>query len=96
MRADLNDTAVHAVAFTKNGLKHLVGDGAGSHTHRCLARRRPAAAAIVTNAVFSLIGEIGMARAELPRNLAIILGPLVLVADQHRHRRAGGHPLEDT
>jgi len=37
-----------------------------------------------------------MARAELPRDFAVILGPLVLVADQHGNRRAGGHALEHT
>ena len=35
-----------------------------------------------------------MAGAELPRNFAVILGSLVLVADQHGDRRAGGHALE--
>jgi hypothetical protein len=44
------------------------------HARRRLARRRAPAAAIVADAVFHVIGEVGMARPVLPCDLAVVLG----------------------
>ena len=62
---------------------------AGRDPRRRLARRGAAAAAMVADAVFHLIGVVGVAGAVLPGDLAIVLGALVDILDQHRDRRAG-------
>jgi hypothetical protein len=49
---------------------------------------------MVADAVFQLVGQIGMAGAEARRDVAVILGALVGVLDQQRDGRAGGLPLE--
>ena len=63
MRPDLHQRAAdaHAVA------QHLARNRAGGDAHRGLPRRGPAAAAIVADAVFQLVGEIGMAGPEARR-----------------------------
>ncbi len=94
VRSDLHDTTADPEGLAQSGFQHPVGNGARGHTHRRLARRGPSATAIIANAVFLLIGEVGMARPELAGDLAVILRPLVLVADQHGDRGAGRHPLE--
>ncbi len=71
--------------------QHLARDRTGRDAGRGLARRRTAAAAIVAQAVFRLIGEVGMAGAELVLDLGIVLRALVGVLDQQRDRRAGRH-----
>ena len=58
---------------------------------RGLARRGASAAAIVAQAVFGLIGEIGVAGAKLVLDVGIVLRALVGVLDQQRDRRAGRH-----
>ena len=71
-------------------------DSAGCHAHRGLASRGPAAAAIVADAVFQLIGEVGMARAEAAGDIAVVLRTLIDILD--RQRRSGVPvviPLED-
>ena len=45
--------------------QHLARHAAGRDPHRRLARRGPPAAAIVADAVFQLVGQVGMAGAEL-------------------------------
>ena len=72
----------------------LAGDGAGGDAGRGLARGGAAAAAIVADAVFQIIGEVGMARPVEILDLAIVLRALVLVADHQAHRRARGQALE--
>ncbi len=57
-------------------------------------RRRPAAAAIVADAVFFPIGVIRMAGAELVLDVAVILRSRILVADHQAERGAGGLALE--
>ena len=44
---------------------------------------------MVAQAIFHVVGVIRVARPVLPRDLAIILGPLVDILDHHRDRRAG-------
>src|SRR5690606_13631953 len=70
-------------------------DGPGSDPRRGLAGTRPAAAAIVADAVFGIVGEVGMARTVDVLDLGIVLRALVLVADHEADRRAGRPPLED-
>ena len=74
--------------------EHRAGDAAGGDAGGGLARRGAAAAAVVAQAVLQVVGEVGVAGAELLRDLAIVLRPLVGVADQERDRRAGGPALE--
>ena len=50
---------------------------------------------MVADAVFLLIGEIGVAGAVLGRVVVIILGPVVDVVDHHADRGSGGHTLKN-
>src|SRR5258706_4448502 len=72
------------------------GDGAGGNAHRGLARRLPAAAAVITNAVFLPIRVIGVARPERVGDVRVILAARILVADEQRDRRAGRAALENS
>ena len=63
---------------------------AGGDPHRRLARRGAAAAAVIADAVFDVIGEIGVAGPVLVPDLAVILRPLIDIVDQEADRRAGG------
>ncbi len=67
----------------------LAGDGAGRHPHRGLARRGAAAAAVVVEAVFGVIGVAGVARPIDVLDGGIVLRALIDVLDQQRDRRAG-------
>ena len=58
---------------------------------RGLARRGTPAAAIIAQAVFGFIGEVGMARTKLVLDLGIVLRALIGVLDQQRDRRARRH-----
>jgi len=69
----------------------LAGDGAGGDAGRGLARGGAPAAAIIAQAVFGFIGEIGMAGTKLVLDLGIVLRALIGVLDQQRDRRAGRH-----
>src|ERR1700722_18226798 len=86
MRADLNERAAN-----RHSGNDLARDRAGGDSHRGLSRRRPAAPAIVAQAIFGLVGEIGVARTALVFDLAIVLGALIDVLDQEPDRRSGGH-----
>ncbi len=55
----------------------------------------PAAAAMVADAVFGLVGVIRMAGAKLILVVAIIAGARILVLDLQSDRRAGGAALEE-
>ena len=66
-------------------------DGAGRDARRGLARRGTSAAAIIAQAVFGLIGEVGVAGTKLVLDLGIVLGALVGVLDQQRDRRSRRH-----
>ena len=86
MRPHLHQRAAHA------HLGHdFSRDRAGCDTRRGLARRRAPAAAIIAQAVFGLIGEVGVAGAKLVLDVGIILGALVGVLDHKRNRRARRH-----
>src|SRR5207249_7173307 len=49
------------------------------------------AAAIIAQAVFGLVGEVGVAGTKLVLDLGIVLGALVGVFDQQRDRRSRRH-----
>jgi hypothetical protein len=68
-------------------------DGAGGNAARRLARTRAPRAAPVAQAVFGEIGVVGVARAELVLDVAVVLGPGIDVVDFQRDGRAGGHLL---
>ena len=90
VRPDLHQGAADA----HGAAQHDAGDGAGGDAHRGFARRGTAAAAIVADAVFQVVGQVGVARAELLGDRGIVARPLVLVLDQQADRRAGGDALE--
>ena len=72
----------------------LARDGAGGDAHHGLARRGAPAAAIVAQAVFLLVGVVGVARAEAVLDLVVVARARVGVLDQQADRRAGGDALE--
>src|SRR6202000_1989019 len=74
---DLVRAHLHQRAAYVHLRQNLAGHSAGGEPHRGLARRGAAAAAIVAQAVFGLIGEVGVARAKLVLDVGIILGALV-------------------
>ena len=86
VRAHLHQRAAHLHVG-----QDLSRDGAGGDTRGGLARRRPSAAAIVAQAVFGLIGEVGVAGAKLVLDLGIVLGALIGVLDQKGDRRSRRH-----
>src|ERR671913_307896 len=88
--AELDHGAAELDAVTQD----LAGDGAGGDAHRRLARRLPAAAAIVAHAVFLEIGVVGVGGAETVLDLPIVARALVDIVDVQRDRRAGGDALE--
>src|SRR5690606_22054194 len=85
VRADLDERSADGDLWD-----HEARDGAGGDTRGGFARRGPAAAAIVADAVFLEIGVVGVSRTELVADLGIILGTLVGIFDEQGNRRAGG------
>ncbi len=75
-------------------LEVLLGDPPGGHPHGRLPRRGTPAAAVVAEAVFLLVGIVGMRRPELCGDLGIVLGTLVGVVDDQADRGARGAALE--
>ena len=86
VRAHLHQRAAHLHLG-----QDFARDGAGRDARGGLARRGTSAAAIIAQAVFGLIGEVGMARAKLVLDLGIVLGALIGVLDQQRDRRSRRH-----
>src|SRR3546814_6279669 len=79
---------------------HQPRDPARRDARRGLACARPAAAAIIADAIFGVIGIIGVAGAIGLCDRAIILRPLVDILDHQADRRARRlaleHPRQDT
>src|SRR5690606_27154174 len=61
----------------------------GRDAHRGLACGGASAAAIIAQAVFDLIGVVGMAGTVAVGDLAVILGTLIDILDHHGDRRTG-------
>ena len=68
MRADLYEGTANFHA-----IERLTGNAAGGDAHRRLSRRGAAAAAIIADAVFRVIGDISVTGAVLVANFAVIL-----------------------
>src|SRR6185437_14048957 len=90
MRPHLHERAADADLVAED----FAADRAGGNTHRGLARRGAATAAIIADAVFGPIGVIGVAGTETVLDGLIIARALVFVLDQETDRRAGGLALE--
>ena len=86
MRSHLHQRAAHDHAG-----HDLARDRAGGNPRRGLARRLPSAAAIVAQAVFDVVGVVGVRRAVFVPDIGIILRTLVDVVDDQPDRRAGRH-----
>ncbi len=84
--ADAHQRAAHA-----HTRQHLGRQRAGGDAGRRLAGGGAAAAAMVADAVFGIIGVVRMAGAVAAGDVVIVLGPLVHILDEHGHRRPGGH-----
>ena len=76
--------------------QQLPGNGTSRHAADRFARRCPAAAAARLNAVFRLIGGIGVGGSKGNLHLLVILGSLIFVAHHHGNRCAQGHAIHDT
>src|SRR5262249_49197379 len=85
VRADLDKGAADGDAGD-----HLARDSACRDARSRLAGRGAAAAAIVAQTVFRLVGEVGVAGTELVADVGIVLGALIGIVDHQRNRRAGG------
>ena len=88
---DLQLPHLHQRAANADAGRHLAGDRPGCDPRRRLARRGAAAAAIVADAVFCVIGIVGVAGTVLVLDLAIVLRPLIDVVDEDSDRRSGRH-----
>src|SRR6185312_7075000 len=69
----------------------LARDRAGGDTHRGLARGGTAAATVIVQPVFDVVGVASVAGPVLVFDLGVILRALVDVLDQQRDWRTGGH-----
>src|SRR5207245_8177714 len=75
--------------------EQLLGHRPCRDTPQCLARARPAAAAIIAKAIFRVKCEISMAGAILILDVAIILAALIGVMKENADGRAVGFALKD-
>ena len=75
-------------------LQHLLGNGSGGHAADGFTRGGPPAAAAGLDAVFGLVGGIGVRRPKGHLHFLVIAWPLVFVAHHHGDRRAEAHPIE--
>ena len=95
MWAHLDKTAADRELVAQDMGQDHARDAAGGHAHGGLASRGAAAATRVADAILLPVGVVSVARPELVGDIAVVLGPLVLVLDDQRDGRAGGLPLED-
>ena len=91
---DAADPGEHIDAGMKR-LEDLAGHDAGGNTADGFARGGAASSLPVADAVFGLVGEIGMGWTESRLHLAVGLGARVFVADEDGDGRAEGFALED-
>ena len=66
-------------------------DRSGRHAHRGFPRGRTAAAAMVPDSIFEIIGKVGVARPVGVLDRVVVLGALIGVLDQKRDRRSSRH-----
>ena len=87
-KGGLGKTARSSTIFDREA-----GNRPSGHTRGCFARRGATAAAIIANAIFRIISEIGMTGAIFVFDIAIIFRALIRVLDHQRDRRARCHLL---
>src|SRR5690606_33830451 len=90
-RSQLAHVTAHLNAL---GSQILAGNGTGRHPHGGFPGRGAAAATIVADAVFVVVGVILVGRTEQVLDGRVVLGLLVGIADQQTDRAAGGASLE--
>src|SRR5262249_30628048 len=74
----------------------FASDRAGGDPHHGLARRSPAPATMITQAVFLLVGVVGMTGAKAVLEPIVVARAGVGILDQQTDRGAGRAPLEPT
>ena len=85
MRSHLDERAAN-----RNAGQELAGNPAGGHAHGRLAGGGAPPATIVANAVFGVVGIIGMAGPVRVPDFAVVLRALVDVVDHEADRGSGG------
>ncbi len=86
---------LHQRAADGNAVQHLAGDGAGGDAHGGFAGGAAAPAAVVADAVFQVVGDVGVAGAVLFGDGAVVAAALVDVLDFQGDGRAGGLAVHD-
>jgi hypothetical protein len=82
---------LHQRAANRDARNDFARDRTGRHPCRGFARRGTPTAAIIAHAIFGLISEIGVARAEFVADVGIVLGTLVDILDHQRDGRSRRH-----
>ena len=82
-----------SAAAHRHARHDLARHRAGGDPRRGLARGGASAAAIVAQAVFGVIGVVGMAGPVEIADVGIVLGALIDIVDHERDRRTGRHRL---
>ena len=72
----------------------LFGNRTCGNAHSGFPRGRASAAAVITHAVFVVIGVICMRRSEQVLDGRVVLGFLIGITDQQTNRAAGGHTFK--
>ena len=92
-RTQLVHPALNGDAITLK--QPLAGNRTRRNTDGRFTRRRAATTAVIPRPVLLPIGVIGMPRAELLGDVAVILAALVRITNQQANRRTRGFALED-
>src|SRR6516165_6088902 len=88
---DLVDPHLNQRGTHPHSRHDLASDSAGSYPHRGLPRGLPAAAAVVADAVFRVIGVVGVAGPIFLLDIGIVFRALIDIVDRERNGRAGRH-----
>src|SRR6185436_3434353 len=76
--------------------QELLGDGASGDSSRGFARARATAPAVVAEAIFAIVGVVGVPGPIFVFDVGVVFALGVRVADQDGDAGAGGPALEDT
>ncbi len=93
--AHLHQTAAQGEGLAQEMRQQLARDAACGDTHRRFPCGGPAAAARIADAVLLPVGIVRVAGPELGRDVAVVLGTLILVLDHQTDGRAGRLALVD-
>ena len=80
---------LHEGAADQYGRDDFSRDRTRRHAHGGFPRGRAAAAAIIPDSIFAVIGKVGVARPVGVLDRGVIFGALIGVLDQQRDRRSG-------